>query len=88
MAYRALSRLFIESTLLTLEAQVVIGLRLARLAEGGADAHVEARRMVTEKVAAAIEAAGTLAAGGSAHRVCTGYRRKVKANARRLARKR
>ena len=63
---------------------MVVGLRLSRFALGGPGVQAEAQRMVTEKVAAAIEAAGTLAAGGSPGRVFKGYRRKVRANARRL----
>jgi hypothetical protein len=86
MPYKALQRLLIDSTLLTLESQVVVGLRLSQFALGGPGVPAEARRMVTEKVAAAIEAAGTLAAGGSPHSVCKSYRRKVRANARRLRR--
>ncbi len=84
MPYRAWSRLMRDTTLLAMESQAVIGLRLARFALGGQDAGLEAQRMVTEKVSAAIEAAGLLAGGGSAHAVCNGYRRKVRANARRL----
>ena len=46
---------------------------------------VEAQRMVTEKMVAAAEAAMTLATGGTAERVVRDYRRKVRANARRLS---
>ncbi len=84
MPYKSLQRLFLNSALLAFESQLVVGLRLSRFALGGPGAGVEAQRMVTEKVAAAIEAAGTLASGGSPHRVFKGYRRKVRANARRL----
>jgi len=42
--------------------------------------------MVTEKMAALNEAAATLVAGGTAHKVVRGYRRKVRANIRRLQR--
>jgi hypothetical protein len=42
--------------------------------------------MVTEKVTAFAEAAATLATGGSAHKVVRGYRRKVRANVKRLKR--
>ena len=38
------------------EAQSVIALRMMRFAAGGATASAEARRMITEKVAAGIEA--------------------------------
>ena len=50
-------------------------------------AQAEAMRMVTEKVAAAGEAAMMLASGGSGAGVVAGYRRKVRANARRLQRR-
>jgi hypothetical protein len=42
--------------------------------------------MVTEKAAAFVEAAVTLAAGGSAQKIVRRYRRHVRANARRLRR--
>jgi hypothetical protein len=42
------------------ETQRVIGLRLAKMAEGGPAAQVEAQRMVMEKSAALAEAATTL----------------------------
>jgi len=41
--------------------------------------------MVTEKINAATAAAGQLMRGGSAQTVVNGYRRKVRANRRRLA---
>jgi hypothetical protein len=75
-----------DAALLSLEAQAVIGLRLGQMALGDPRAGIEARRMVSEKVTAAIEAPATLAMGGSAHQVIRGYRRHVKANVRRLTR--
>ena len=68
------------------EAQVVMALRMMRLAGGGAIAQAEATRMVTEKGAALMEAASTLAMGGSAQKVVRGYRTRVRANKRRLTR--
>ena len=44
----------------------------------------EAQLMVTEKMLALVEAAGTVAMGGSAHKVVRGYRKRVRANVRRL----
>jgi hypothetical protein len=80
-------RLASDATLLAMEAQTVIGLRLTQIAMGrGTPA--EAQLMVTEKVLAFAEAAATVTAGGSAHRVLRGYRRKVRANTRRLRRAR
>jgi hypothetical protein len=71
---------------LHVEAQRVIGLRMIRLAQGGAAAQAEASRMVTEKAAAMAEAALTLASGGSAKKVVRRYRTHVRANQRRLTR--
>ncbi|GEO15356.1 hypothetical protein [Microvirga aerophila] len=73
-----------DMTLLALESQTIIGIRLARLSLGGPAAMTEAERMVSEKIFALGEAATTLATGGSAHDVVTGYRRHVQANADRL----
>ena len=42
--------------------------------------------MVSEKIMAAGEAAMLMATGGSTQSMVTGYRRKVRANARRLSR--
>ena len=78
-------KLGMDTTMLVLESQAVIGLRMAKLAAGGAAARAEAHRMVDEKVTAANEAALLLATGGSTQRVVSGYRRKVRANRRRLS---
>jgi hypothetical protein len=42
--------------------------------------------MVTEKMLAMLEAASTMAAGGTAQTVVRGYRKRVSANVRRLKR--
>lgn len=68
------------------EAQIVMTLRMIRLARGGALAQTEAMRMVVEKSIAFAEAANTLAMGGSAEKVMRGYRTHVRANKRRLTR--
>jgi len=76
------------------DANLVVAMRLMRLAVGGALAQREAQRMVTEKVAAIAEAqaaaitkmimgGGMAAATKSASAV---YQRKVRANRRRLTR--
>ena len=78
------------------EAWMVVGLRLAKLAAGGPAAALEAQRMVAEKSAAALEAqfaAGMALATGASHHVAgskalAGYRRRVRANRRRLTRTR
>jgi hypothetical protein len=80
-------RLTFETTLLGLESQRVVSLRLARLAAGGAAAEAEAQRMVLEKGSALVEAATTLAFGGSAGQVIRRYRTHVRANERRLMRR-
>ena len=83
----------LDSSRLGLEASMVIGLRLARLAAGGPAAMLEAHRMVAEKSAAALEAqvafATALATGGGerAHnKALACYARRVRANRRRLGR--
>ena len=80
-------KLGMDTAMLAFESQQVIGMRLAMLAAGGTAAQVEAQRMVTEKIAAAGEAAVLVATGGNAAGVVAGYRRKVRANARRLSRR-
>ena len=74
------------------EAQHVIALRLMRLGRGGARAQSEARRMVSEKFAAMLEAqahaATAVAFGQSHHRAAKKflgvYRKRVRRNRRRL----
>jgi hypothetical protein len=73
------------------EAQQVIGLRLAKMALGGAGAADEATLMVSEKMqtAMATQGAAVLAlmsgqAGAIPARTLVAYRRKVSANRRRL----
>lgn len=77
-------RLSRDMTLLGLEAQEVIALRMMRLAGGGAVAEAEMNRMVDEKVTAFVQAAATIATGGAAEIVVSQLRRKVRANGRRL----
>ncbi|BCH22444.1 MULTISPECIES: hypothetical protein [unclassified Mesorhizobium] len=79
-------RLWFDTMMLGLEAQQVIWLRALHLARGGKAGEREARRMVTEKVIAATQAAGAIAAGAGGKDVVRGYRRKVRANRRRLSR--
>jgi hypothetical protein len=78
-------KLTIDTTLLGLEAQSVIGLRLAQITMGQGTL-AEAQLMMTEKMLAFMDAATTVAAGGSAHAVVEDYRKRVQANARRLRR--
>jgi hypothetical protein len=92
-ARNAWMKLGLDAAVLGAEAAQVVGLRMARLAAGGPRANAEARRMVSEKVetAAALQAmAVTGALGWTAPRVASKtmahYRRKVRANRRRLLR--
>lgn len=76
-------KLTIDTTLRGLEAQSVIGLRLAQIALGQSSP-AEAQLMMTEKMLAFMDAATTVASGRSAHTVVEDYRRRVQANAQRL----
>jgi hypothetical protein len=77
-----------DSAEIGFRAQQVVALRLMKIAAGGAAANAEAARMVTEKLAAATEAAMILASGGSPQRVIGRTKRRVRANAQRLSRTR
>ena len=75
---------------LGIEAQSVIALRMMRLAAGGARGRAEASRMVAEKVGALAEAQTAAAAAiltGRAGKVLNTYRKRVRANRRRLLRR-
>ena len=74
-----------EATMLAIEANGVIGLRLTKIAYGGIDAGMEINLMVQEKFDAAAEALNTLVGGGGVEFVLSGYRRRVTLNARRLS---
>ena len=78
---------------LSLEASSVIGLRTLKLAAGGAAAQEETDRMIREKVEAgfslqakAMSGALGLTPAAIASRTLAHYRRKVRANRRRLSR--
>ena len=86
-------KLGLDAAVLGMESAQVVGLRMAKLAAGGAAADAEAKRMVSEKVdaAAAWQAlAMTGALGFTAPRIASRtmahYRRKVRKNRRRLMR--
>jgi hypothetical protein len=76
---------------LGLEVSSVIALRTLKIAAGGIAAEAEARRMVSEKIEAAVTLQALALTGGlgptanSAARTIAHYRRKVRANRRRLA---
>jgi hypothetical protein len=89
--FNALST-WIEAANFGADVQRVMALRMMRLASGGPLAATETRKMVSEKVAAFVEAHGVLmtalATGSSfntaAVRAYVPYRRCVRANSRRL----
>ena len=77
---------------LGIEASAVIGLRVAKLAVGGPAAGSEAYLMLSEKMLSALELQSALMTGrlgtnplAGTHKVLKHYRRKVKANRKRLA---
>ena len=69
---------------LAIESNAVIALRLFKLANGGTDAHTEARLMVNEKIGAAIEAGGMLMGGATFPLIVERYLEHVTANSARL----
>lgn len=76
---------WLNLTLLGMEAQRVIWLRMVKLAAGGPKAKREAQRMVWEKMFAGANAAAQMALGANADKIVRGYRKKVRANRRRLS---
>jgi len=85
--------LSMDTVRLGLEAQSVIGMRMAKAAWGGPEAQAEVQRMVAEKGKAAWDANLMLTKSlltGEGHlapaRAVALYRRRVNANKRRLAR--
>jgi hypothetical protein len=85
-------RLTVDGWALGMEASAVIGLRTLALAGGGAAAQAEANRMVSEKIDAALGLGALAFAGGlgpnavtMTARTMAHYRRKVRANRRRLS---
>jgi hypothetical protein len=79
---------------LGIDASSVIALRTLKIAAGGVAAEVEAYRMVSEKIetglalqALALTGGLGLTAPSAATKMLTHYRRKVRANRRRLAKR-
>jgi hypothetical protein len=93
-AWSAWYALSLQAARLGWEAQNVVALRLIRMAAQSPGNQTEARRMVTEKVAALAEAqaatVATVIKGGKSHRVAKKvlgvYGKRVRANRRRLTR--
>jgi hypothetical protein len=90
--YDSWFRLSFDMMRLGLESQSVINTRLLRMAAGGAPALAEAQRLVPEKMSALIEAQQAMAmatVSGTPHhgprKAVAMYRRRVRANNRRLA---
>jgi hypothetical protein len=79
-------RTWLDLTMLVAESQQVICLRTMKLAAGGRKAHKEARLMVTEKAVAGLQESWRLMMGASPQSTVKRYRRKIRANARRLSR--
>jgi hypothetical protein len=70
--------------MLAAESQQVIVLRTLKLARGGGKAKTEARRIVSEKMVSAGVEGVRLASGATPQSVVSRYRKKVRANLRRL----
>jgi hypothetical protein len=86
------AKMAMQSTMLAIESQQVIAMRLTQMALGGPDVAREAELMVSEKMAAMAEGGKMMmmATLGGSHdmghsQVMQMYRRKVRANKRRLA---
>jgi hypothetical protein len=85
-------RLSLSAWSLGVDAASVVALRTMKIAVGGRSAEVELRRMVNEKFEAGWALPGLamtgigLATPAAASKMLTHYRRKVRANRRRLAR--
>jgi len=73
------------ATILAIESNGVIALRLLKIAGGGREARDEADLMVSEKIDALFEAGGSLCGAASAAMVISRYREHVAANAERLS---
>lgn len=86
-------RLGWDAWMLGAEAATVMGLRAMKIAAGGAAGEREARRMVSEKIEAAqvlqvmaLTGALGVTAPSAVDKTLKHYRRKVRANSRRLSR--
>ena len=77
--------LWFNMAMLAAESQRVVWLRMMKISWGGVAAERETKQMVSEKVVAATIAAGRVMTGSTPTAIVKGYRRKVRANARRLS---
>lgn len=87
------TRLTFDAWRLTMEANAVIAQRALLFATGGAGAQAEASRMLSEKIDAGLALQALAFTGGlgatpqqAARKTLAHYRRKVRANRRRLSR--
>lgn len=85
-------KLTMDTWALGVEASSVIGLRTLKMAAGGAGAQREAALMINEKIASTVDLQMRAMTGGlgmtphgAASRTVAHYRRKVRANRRRLS---
>ena len=83
---------FLDAAMLAMEAQEVIGLRLMKLAQGGAAAEAEMRQMIDEKMTATVTATTLMTAAAMQGRPDQGaddvvqmLRTEVLANKKRLS---
>jgi hypothetical protein len=76
---------WVAGAMLAVEASEVVRLRCAKLSHGDAAAGQEAVLMVSEKIAAAFEAAASLLNGATPAAIIKRYREHVAANTRRLS---
>ena len=77
-------RLVWQSSLLALEAQRVMALRMTALAAGGSRAQAEIQRMFFEKIVASMRVGAMLTMGKPATSIVRHYRSRIRANERRL----
>jgi hypothetical protein len=73
------------SAMLAVESAEVVRLRLEKFASDDSDVEQEACLMVSEKIAAALEAAANWFSGATAAAIIGRYREHVAANAKRLS---
>jgi hypothetical protein len=78
-------RPWITIVMLALQSSEVIGLRVAKIARGGADAQNEAHLLVNEKIVAVFDAGMRLMCGATTSHVIDGFREQVAANVLRLS---
>jgi hypothetical protein len=78
-------RLVFQSSLLALEAQRVMALRMSAIAVGGSRAQAEIQRMILEKIVASMRVGAMLTMGKPAASIVRHYRSRVRANERRLS---